>query len=159
MIFVTLGSQRFQFNRLLIEIDRLIELGLIKEEIFAQIGYSDYIPKNYRYKKFLNRDEFKNAIEISTKVITHGGTGAIIGALKEGKPVIAVPRVQEFNEHVDNHQIEITRQFKDMKLIESVNKIEDLYEKINSINNISIKKYVSNTSNIIKEIELFINSI
>ena len=47
MIFVTLGSQKFQFNRLLIEIDRLIEEGKITEKVFAQTGYSDYKPKNY----------------------------------------------------------------------------------------------------------------
>ena len=45
MILVTVGSQKFQFNRLLQEIDKLIEEGIIKEKVFAQIGVSDYIPK------------------------------------------------------------------------------------------------------------------
>ena len=54
MIFVTLGSQKFQFNRLLKAIDGLE----VEEEIFAQIGYSDYIPVNYSYKTFLDRNEF-----------------------------------------------------------------------------------------------------
>ncbi len=47
MIFITLGSQKFQFNRLLKKIDNLIEIGVIQEEVFAQIGYSNYKPKNY----------------------------------------------------------------------------------------------------------------
>ena len=51
MIFITLGSQKFQFNRLLEEVDKLIEQGIITEEVFAQIGYSDYKPKNYKYNK------------------------------------------------------------------------------------------------------------
>ena len=42
MIFVTTGSQKFQFNRLLQKIDLLIEEGMIREEVFAQIGVSDY---------------------------------------------------------------------------------------------------------------------
>ena len=46
MIFITVGSQKFQFNRLLEQIDLLIENKIIKEEVFAQIGSSDYIPKN-----------------------------------------------------------------------------------------------------------------
>lgn len=54
MIFVTLGSQKFQFNRLLQKIDELVKEEAIKEEIFAQIGYSDYKPENYQYKDFLN---------------------------------------------------------------------------------------------------------
>ena len=85
MIFVTLGSQKFQFNRLLIEIDRLIEEKKITEEVFAQIGYSDYKPRNYEYKEFLDRDRFADVMNMSDKVITHGGTGAIIGAVKNGK--------------------------------------------------------------------------
>ena len=40
MIFITLGSQKFQFNRLLKAIDKLVEQGKIKEEVFAQIGIS-----------------------------------------------------------------------------------------------------------------------
>ena len=50
MIFVTLGSQKFQFNRLLIELDKLKENNKIDDVIFAQIGYSDYKPKNFEYK-------------------------------------------------------------------------------------------------------------
>lgn len=42
MIFVTLGSQKFQFNRLLQAVDKL----QTDDEIFAQIGYSDYKPKH-----------------------------------------------------------------------------------------------------------------
>ena len=78
MIFITLGSQKFQFNRLLIEIDRLVEEKKINEEVFAQIGYSDYKPKNYKYKEFLDRDEFAEIMSRCNKVITHGGTGAIV---------------------------------------------------------------------------------
>ena len=76
MIFVTLGSQKFQFNRLLIEIDRLIEEKKITEEVFAQIGYSDYKPRNYEYKEFLerikNKSIYKSDISVNEndKIIT-----------------------------------------------------------------------------------------
>jgi UDP-N-acetylglucosamine transferase subunit ALG13 len=85
MIFVTLGSQKFQFNRLLRKIDELIKTGVIEESVFAQIGASDYLPQYFSYKSFLNRDEFSNIMKQSNIVITHGGTGAIIGAVKKGK--------------------------------------------------------------------------
>ena len=45
MIFVTVGTHEQQFNRLIKEVDRLVEEGIIKEEVFIQIGYSDYDPK------------------------------------------------------------------------------------------------------------------
>ena len=35
MIFVTVGSQKFQFNRLLKEVDELIETGKIKDDVFC----------------------------------------------------------------------------------------------------------------------------
>ena len=83
MIFITLGSQKFQFNRLIKAIDELIEKKRIQDEVFAQIGYSDYEPKNYNYKHFLDRAEFSAVIQRADIVITHGGTGAIIGAVKQ----------------------------------------------------------------------------
>lgn len=159
MIFVTLGSQKFQFNRLLKEIDRLVEEKSITEEVFAQIGYSDYKPKNYAYKEFLNRDEFSQIMYECETVITHGGTGAIIGAIKKNKKVVAIPRLKKFNEHVDDHQLQITNQFKDMGFIESINDIVELEKVINNLKLVKFKPYTSNTKNIIESIEKFINSI
>ena len=94
-IFITLGSQKFQFNRLLKAVDELCEKGTIDaEDVFAQIGYSDYLPKNFSYKKFLDRDEFSNEMEKANIVITHGGTGAIIGAVKKVKRLLLFLDVQ-----------------------------------------------------------------
>ena len=124
MIFVTLGSQKFQFDRLLQAVDEL----KTDEEIFAQIGYSNYEPQNYEYKKFLDRDEFENVMDKADIVITHGGTGAIIGAVKKGKKVIAVPRLKKYGEHVDDHQLQLVEQFKDLNLIcacKNVDKLPD----------------------------------
>lgn len=159
MIFVTLGSQKFQFNRLLIEIDRLIEEGKITEKVFAQTGYSDYKPKNYKFNKFLNRDEFNDIMSKCDKVITHGGTGAIIGAIKKRKKVIAIPRLSEFGEHVDDHQLQITKQFSDMNLSKSINKIDELEECLVEIEKLKFNFYVSNTKNILDSIEDFIEKI
>ena len=156
MIFVTLGSQKFQFNRLLKEIDRLIEAKEIDEEVFAQTGYSDYIPQNYNYKNFLDRDEFREIMNKCDKVITHGGTGAIIGAVKQGKKVIAIPRLKCYGEHVDNHQIEIVEQFSNMNLISKVDNVSDICKIIKYIDNKEFNSYFSNTQNIIKSIENFI---
>jgi len=139
--------------------DRLVVNGIIKEEVFAQIGYSDYKPKNYKFKKFLDRDEFINITDKCDKVITHGGTGAIVGAVKKGKKVIAVSRQEKFGEHVDNHQCEIVNQFNDMKFIEGVNEINELSNKLLKINDYKFKKYVSNTENIVESIDKFIMEV
>ena len=159
MIFVTLGSQKFQFNRLLKEIDRLIECGKITESVFAQTGYSNYEPKYYEYKNFLDRDEFARLMKSCDKVITHGGTGAIIGAVKNKKKVIAVPRLVQFEEHVDNHQIQITTQFKELGFVESIERIELLEKALKNIEDMELKTYISNTQNIISSIEGFISKL
>lgn len=159
MIFVTVGTQKFQFNRLLQEIDKLIEEKKITEEVFAQIGYSDYNPKNYMYKDFIDRDEYINIMKKCQKVITHGGTGAIVGSVKQEKKVIAIPRLKKFGEHVDDHQIQIVSEFKKLGFIIGVENIRMLDEAISNIDKIDFKKYSSNTNNIIKEIEGFIANL
>lgn len=156
MIFVTLGSQKFQFNRLLKKIDELIIENTIKEDVFAQIGASNYRPKNYSYKEFLDRNEFNIMTDKCDIFITHGGTGAIIGAVKKGRKVIAVPRLAKYGEHVDDHQLQLLKQFNDMGIIEVCYELDELAEKYLRIQNFKMKTYLSNTQKIIDSISEFI---
>ena len=159
-IFITLGSQKFQFNRLLKAVDELCERGTIEAaDVFAQIGYSDYLPKNFNYKKFLDRDEFSKEMGKANIVITHGGTGAIIGAVKKGKKVIAVPRRAQYGEHVDDHQLQLIKQFDDLNLICSCPDIGKLDVALDTVQRTSYNSYESNTSNIISSIEDYIKGI
>ena len=154
MIFITLGSQKFQFNRLLKKIDEIE----INDEIVAQIGYSDYKPKHYKYAEFLDRDQYSELMGKADIVITHGGTGAIVGALKKGKKVIAVPRLAKYGEHVDDHQLQIIEQFKEMDLISACEDM-DLKKAILIVKNSSYNKYQSNTSTIINSLKAFIEEL
>lgn len=158
MIFITLGSQKFQFNRLLEEVDKLIEQGIITEEVFAQIGYSDYKPKNYKYNKFLDRHEFTEIIKKCDKVITHGGTGAIINAVKNNKKVIAIPRLAKYGEHVDDHQLQIVKKFKEMGVISICNDTKYLKKIYDEIESKIGKTYISNTEAIIESIDRFLRN-
>lgn len=157
MIFVTLGSQKFQFDRLLKKIDELIESGVIKDQVFAQTGYSTYIPQHYKYKDFLDRNEFEKMTERCTLFLTHGGTGAIMGAVKKGKKVLAVPRLARYGEHVDDHQLQLLKQFDDTGIIIAcydINKLEESYQRIQMS---SFSPYVSNTQRYISDISNFID--
>lgn len=118
MIFVTVGSQKFQFDRLLIAVDNLVAGGAVEGGAFAQTGACSYVPVHMHHEAFLDRGAFGAHMNACDVVVTHGGTGAIIGAVKRGKKVIAVPRLAKYGEHVDDHQVEIVRQFADMGLIE-----------------------------------------
>ena len=154
MIFITLGSQKFQFNRLLKAVDEIA----VDEEIFAQIGYSDYKPQHYDYKQFLDRDEFEQMMSKANIVITHGGTGAIIEAVKKGKKVIAVPRLKKYGEHVDDHQIQLIGQFRNLELIYACEDM-DLEKAIETVRKTEYKEYTSNTERIINSINNYIKKM
>ena len=159
MIFVTLGSQKFQFNRLLKAMDDQIADGKISDRVFAQTGASDYLPKGYEYKPFLNRDEYTEWIDKADIVITHGGTGAIIGAVKKGKKVIAVPRLKKYGEHVDDHQLQLIGQFRELNMICECLDCADLWEAIETVKQTEYQEYKSNTARFIESITSFIEGI
>lgn len=158
MIFVCVGSREYQFNRLLIELDRLVEKGLIDDEIYAQIGKSTYKPKHFSYTKFLASDEFEEYQKKADLIISHGGTGALIGALKKGKSVIAVPRLEEFGEHIDNHQIEVASVLESEGYLKSVIDIKDLYSVIKKMKENPVKKKYNKKSKAINIIRDFIKN-
>lgn len=135
MIFVSLGTQKFQLNRLLKELDDLIENNLIKEEVFAQIGYSTYIPKNYPWTKFLSQSEFEEKINMCSVFISHGGVGAITSGLKLNKIIIIYPRKVEFDEHVDDHQLEISYKYKELGYCLCVDEKDSLLDCLNNRKN------------------------
>lgn len=156
MIFITVGSQKFQFNRLLKAVDCLIEKKIVTDEVFAQSGYSDYEPQNYKYKSFLDREEFAEWETKADVVITHGGTGAIIGAVKKSKKVIAVPRLAKYGEHVDDHQLQLIEQFKNQNLICGLTDCSELEEALEFVNRHEFDTYESNTEKYLENIESFL---
>ncbi|KFI88043.1 glycosyltransferase [Bifidobacterium reuteri DSM 23975] len=158
MIFITLGSQKFQFDRLLKAVDDLVADGTITEPVFAQSGYSDYQPQHYEFKQFLDRDEFAEHMGKADIVITHGGTGAIIGAVKKGKKVIAVPRLAKYGEHVDDHQLQLLKEFKQMDIICVCDDCSQLAQALDEVKHTEYKPFVSNTKTIIDSIDGFIRS-
>ncbi len=156
MILITVGSQKFQFNRLLKEIDELIENKIIKEEVFAQIGVSDYKPKYYKYVDFMSQDEFSKKMDEADIIITHAGTGVIVNAVKKEKKVIGVPRLAKYEEHVDDHQIQLIDEFTSLGFIEPAYETEDIEKALKNVKKKKYNKYISNTDAIVDSIEKFI---
>lgn len=109
MVFVILGTQKIPFVRLLKSVDNLIEKGVIQEEVIAQSGHTEYDAKHFRCVPFLSEEEFLRYIDKSSVIITHSGSGSIYSALEKQKKVIAVARLKENGEMLDNHQTELVR--------------------------------------------------
>ena len=104
MIFVTVGSRNYPFNRLFEKLDSLYEDGKLTESMFAQVGTSTYKPKHYEYKHFISQDEFLERVKEADIVVSHGASGSIMKALNAGKKVIAVTRLEKYGEHINDHQ-------------------------------------------------------
>ena len=158
MIFIILGTQKFQLNRLLKKIDELFEQKLLNEEVFAQIGHSDYRPKNFKWVDFLNKEDFENAISSSSLIITHGGVGSIITAKKSGKPVIVFPRLKKYKEHVDNHQLEIAEAFEKKNFVLCCYDEKDLGPLIEKTKTHVFDQYKSSTGEIIETVKEFLDN-
>jgi UDP-N-acetylglucosamine transferase subunit ALG13 len=152
LIFVTLGTQKFQMDRLLIKIDEMIKSGTLKEEVVAQTGYSTYTPSFFESHKMLPSDKIHELISKSSLCICHAGTSSIIQALKLGKKVIVVPRKQEFNEHVDDHQVEIAQLFYGMGYIEMTEQVDDLPSVLQFLETKSYKRYNFDNKKLISSI-------
>ncbi|MCM3597515.1 glycosyltransferase family 28 [Metabacillus idriensis] len=156
MIFVTVGTQKFQFNRLIRKLDDLKGNNVISDNIIAQIGYSTYTPKNFQSFKVLDFNNMSNIYNDSEIVITHGGSGSIIQALKLRKKVIAVPRLMEYGEHVDNHQFEICQALEKKGYICVARDIGKLAELINFTKNSEFEIYQTSNLNLVNEIKEYI---
>ena len=111
MIFVTVGSRNYPFDRLFKKLDDLYESGVLTEKMFAQIGTSAYTPKHYDYKDFISQEEFMERIKEADIVVSHGASGSIMKALNAGKKVIAVTRLEKYHEHINDHQIQNNEAF------------------------------------------------
>lgn len=111
LIFVTVGSRKYPFDRLFKKIDELYEKGVLTDLMFAQIGTSTYKPKHYEYRDFISQEEFLEKVKEADIVVSHGASGSIMKALNAGKKVIAVARLEKYGEHINDHQIQNNKAF------------------------------------------------
>ena len=107
MIFTSVGTAR-DFSRLIKKVDEIA--NRLNDKIIIQKGETKYVPKNCYYFDYTNRNEFENYIKKANIVITHAGAGTIIDCLKNKKPTIIVPRRKKYNEHRNDHQMDIARE-------------------------------------------------
>lgn len=127
MIFVTVGTHEQQFNRLVQKVDELKRDNIIKEDVIIQTGFCSYEPKFCQWSKLIPYQQMVRNVEDARIVITHGGPASFIMPLQIGKTPIVVPRQHQFQEHVNNHQVEFARNVaKRMGTIIAVEDIETL---------------------------------
>lgn len=158
MILVLLGTQNNSFHRLLEEVQKCIDNGIIKEEVVAQKGYTKFKSNDMKIYDQISMDKMDKLINESELVITHGGVGSIINSIEHRKKVIAVPRLKKYKEHVNDHQIDIINSFNEMHYIIGIQSVSELKEALEKSKEFEPRIYKKNTGNIPKIIENFIDN-
>lgn len=130
MIFVTVGMHTQGFGRLIREMDEVA--GRINEEVIMQIGHTGYVPRNAEYFQFTSEEELKGLCQRARVVVSHGAM-TIIDALERGAAVVAVPRLKEYGEHINDHQLYFVQELeKDGKVtaVYDIGKLEEALGKV-----------------------------
>lgn len=158
MIFVTLGTQDKSFTRLLDAIDKQIRKGNIKEKVIVQAGHTNYISNNMEILKIIPMEDFDKYIKECDLLITHAGVGSIMTGLTNNKKVIAVARLKKYNEHTNDHQIQIAEEFSKEGYVLYLDDFDKLDEFLLKIKKFKPKKFKYNNKNFVKIIEDFIDN-
>lgn len=157
MILVTLGTNDKPFTRLLQEVEKMIRLGLIHDEVIAQVGETKFSSDKIKIIGLVSMEEMEALVSNCSLLITHGGVGSIISGLNHNKCVIAVPRLAKYGEHVNDHQLQIVRNFNKKGYVIGVECVEELQEALEKSRNFAPKKYQSNVDNMISLVRYHIN--
>lgn len=107
MIFVVLGTWEMPFTRPLIEIEDAARQRLITQPIVVQSGNTIYTSQYMQLVPFFEKEELERMYEQATLVICQAGVGSIMLGLRKKKRIIAIARLAKYDEHIDDHQLEI----------------------------------------------------
>jgi UDP-N-acetylglucosamine transferase subunit ALG13 len=109
VIFVTIGNAIRPFPRLLNAIDHLAARGTWNgERILLQTGYSNSFSTHHCESiPFLPMDTFRSTLEEADVIVSHGGCGTLLNAVRLGKKPVVMPRLKRYGEHVNDHQLQL----------------------------------------------------
>ena len=158
MIFLTVGTL-FNFDRLVLAVDNAIENGLIKDTVFAQISDGKYIPKNMEYVDILEKEEFDQKLIESDALLSHAGMGSITMALSHNKPILVMPRLKKYGEHVNNHQLGTARKFEELGHVLVAVETEELPAKIEVLKTFKPKPRKNQADKVAERIKQYLDSL
>lgn len=155
MIFVTYGTQPHDFRFLTDIINQIDE----KYEVIVQIGNSsnNIVRNNTKVEKFY--DDFNTIVTNCDILITHSGVGSIMAGLENQKKVIAVSRLVEYGEHIDDHQLEVANKLAKQEYIHHFDRNQNINDTINTVRSCKYKIYESNTENFTNQLSKLLRRI
>jgi len=107
VIYATVGTMFLDFPRLIHKMDAIAqETG---ERVIIQVGLGNTVPKFCEYFDFKPRQEVLALQREARLIVCHAGIGSVIDALEVRRPLVVVPRLKRFNEHMSDHQLDIAQ--------------------------------------------------
>ena len=116
MIFVSVGTHEAPFDRLLLAVGEL----RTDEELVVQYGPSAVRCNRATEFDYLPFDQVVELVRLARVVVTHAGVGSVMLALSNGKRPVVMARLHRFDEHVDDHQLELAQRLADAGLVDLV---------------------------------------
>jgi UDP-N-acetylglucosamine transferase subunit ALG13 len=153
VILVTLGTHPQPMDRLVRELDRLLESGALTDDVLIQSARFVERPRHARAVDVLPYPELLGLIRAADVVITHGGTGNLATIRAQGRVPVVVPRSAAHGEHVDDHQREYTARLRSQPGYVVVDDIDDLAGAIDSARSMRTQPVVPDVSRAVDFLE------
>lgn len=158
MIFLTVGTE-FPFDRLVKAVDEALDSNLINEKVFGQIGKYSYRPRNFEFVNFLEKSLLDNHMREASAIISHAGMGTITSAFERGKPLLVMPRLKQYREHVNDHQVAIVKKFEELGHLLAAHNKEDLHSGIRKLRSFVPKIRQNQAQSVALRIKNFLNEL
>lgn len=139
MIFVAVGTQ-FPFNRLIEFMDQWA--GEHSEEVVAQISDGDFIPKNMKWERFLDGEQYNKNIAEASVFVSHAGMGNIISAREQQTPIIVMNRQFKLGEHRNDHQADGLKWMGKLEGVLTATNQDELFQQIHKIKSSNFSEMV-----------------
>lgn len=159
MILVLLGTFPLPFDRPLLEIEKAIEKGLIKEEVIVQNGHTLFETEKMTLRPFIPLNELLALYDDADLIISQAGTGSFIKGLRKNKKIIGIARLAKYGESVDDHQIELLNEFSQAKYILPWREEDDFESIFLESRNFEPKPFISDNKKITEFLTNYIDSI
>lgn len=140
LIFVTVGAQ-MPFDRLVRLVDDWAGENN-RKDIVAQIGRTDYRPRNVQGRPFLEPPEFRRYMVDADGIVAHAGVGTILSALELGKPLLVMPRLARLGETRSDHQVATARHFLEEKMVLAAFNEDELLRQIEDLEKHSVNRRI-----------------
>lgn len=135
MIFVTVGTAHF--DPLIERMDELVGSEIISESVVGQIGRGTYIPKNFRYFRFIR--SLQSAYEKASVIVSTGGAGTTMECVTKGLRLVVV----ENKSLMEGHQAQLIQEMARRGHLIWCKNLDDLQHSIEEAKSKQFEKFVT----------------